>query len=66
MFDILQKAVSVSRGFSECLRINVSQLTHQLLNNALSIGRCMKLTPEDILCAYPWCRVPKCLAHHVS
>jgi hypothetical protein len=29
------------------------KLTHQLLNNALSIGRCMKLTPEDKLCLYP-------------
>ncbi|KAF8512662.1 acetyl-CoA synthetase-like protein [Hysterangium stoloniferum] len=28
-------------------------LTHQLLNNALSIGRCMRLTPEDKLCNVP-------------
>ncbi|KAF8488064.1 acyl-CoA synthetase [Gautieria morchelliformis] len=28
-------------------------LTHQLLNNALSIGRCMKFTPEDKLCNVP-------------
>ncbi|KAF8589110.1 acyl-CoA synthetase [Ramaria rubella] len=28
-------------------------LTHQLLNNALSIGRCMRLAPEDKLCNVP-------------
>lgn len=29
-------------------------LTHSnLLNNALSIGRCMKLTPEDVVCNVP-------------
>ncbi|KIJ39009.1 hypothetical protein M422DRAFT_210533 [Sphaerobolus stellatus SS14] len=28
-------------------------LTHQLLNNGLSIGRCMKFTPEDKLCNVP-------------
>jgi hypothetical protein len=39
-----------------CNRTNYSQfhqLTHHgLLNNGLSIGRCMRLGPTDVLCEY--------------
>ncbi|TDL24641.1 acetyl-CoA synthetase-like protein [Rickenella mellea] len=31
----------------------VSLTHHNLLNNALSIGRCMRLTPQDMLCNVP-------------
>lgn len=58
------KAVSVSGQPTSTSATNVhcyraSQLTHHnLLNNGISIGRCMHLTPSDKLCTSSWPFVP--------